>query len=107
MRSNAQRLAKNEVFQMLSAEQQHQLCMDYMIKNYGATGNKMEQDVVQQHWISIGHQNREKVTFKHMQKDSRWSWITNKHGTEESKVRISHYQTYDGKKFTKKELELE
>jgi hypothetical protein len=107
MRSSAQKKAKNQAFNTLSKQEKHKIRVDYLENNFGISGRILEEKVVQNHWISLGHQAREVLSIQHMKKTDNWTRISNKFGEKYIEDRVRSYQTWEGKKFSDKELELE
>jgi hypothetical protein len=107
MRTIGQKKGKNQAFKMLPTEEQHRLRLEYFQSNIGISGFQLEGNVLTKHWIDIGHQSREKLTINNMKKDDRWTLISSTFGEDEAEVRVRTYCTFDGKTFSKKELEME
>lgn len=97
MRSNAQKKAKNHQFNKLSKQEQHKIRVDYLENNFGISGRKLEEKVVQKHWISLGHQAREILSIELMKKTENWTRISNKFGEKYIEDRVRSYQTWEGK----------
>jgi hypothetical protein len=107
MRTAGQRKGKHEAFKKLPMEEKHKQRLEYIQNNIGVSGFQLEGNVLTNHWLSIGHQSRERLTIKHMKTDDRWLLISNKYSEKETEVRVRTYSTYEGKKFSNKELEME